>query len=266
MSGGSGREVAARVLTGVIGIPVLLAVVYAGGRLFQGVLAAIAALMLWEYHRLVAASGQAPRLTLLLGAGLGVGALAAAGREGASAGLLFAAAALEMGLALREAPEVSLLRRGGALILGAVYVGYPLGLMMRLRTASLWWLATGFILVWANDVLAYVVGINLGRRRLAPRVSPKKSIEGAVGGLAAAVVAAVALRSWLGLTPAGAALTGLAVGAAGQVGDLVESALKREAGVKDSGRLLPGHGGLLDRFDSSLLAFPTLYLLLRVLR
>ncbi len=256
----------ARVLTGVVGIPVLLALVFMGGGLLLAGLAVMAAAMLWEYHRLVARQGDAPHPALLLAAGLFVGGLVATGRETDATAALFAAVALELALGLKGVPETSLLRRGGSLALGALYIGYPLGLMARLRAVSPWWLASGFLLVMANDILAYVVGVNLGRRRLAPSISPKKSVEGAVGGLVAAVMAALALRGRLGLSPARAVVLGLAVTVAGLMGDLVESALKREVGVKDSGRLLPGHGGFLDRFDSSLLAFPVLYFFLRLLR
>ncbi len=266
MSEAKDGGVVARVLTGVVGIPLLLGLIHAGGRLFLATMGLVAAVGLCEYRRLVAAGGKAPRLALLLGAGLGAGLLVARGHEAYALGLVFTAVAGELVLGLAEAPDTSLLRRGGALALGALYLGYPLGLVVRLREASPWWVTGGFVLIWANDILAYVVGVNLGRHRLAPQVSPKKSVEGALGGAAAATVAAVLIRGWLGLSLAGAAVTGLAVAIAGQVGDLVESALKREAGVKDSGGLLPGHGGMLDRFDSSLLAFPVLYLLLRLLR
>ncbi|MGE5553209.1 MAG: phosphatidate cytidylyltransferase [Betaproteobacteria bacterium] len=263
---GLGEETAARVLTGIVGIPIVLALVYVGGAWLLGALAVIATAMLWEYRRLVASQGSSPHPALLLSAGLAAGGLVATGRDSAVAAAIFAALALDLALALSNAPEESLLRRGGALALGALYIGYPLGLMARLRALAPWWLAVGFALVWANDVLAYVVGVSWGRHRLAPRISPKKSVEGAVGGLLATAIAAVVLRTEIGLGVGRAAVLGLAVAAAGLVGDLLESALKREAGIKDSGRLLPGHGGFLDRFDSALLAFPVYYLLLKVLR
>ncbi|HHW14355.1 MAG TPA: phosphatidate cytidylyltransferase [Firmicutes bacterium] len=265
MSGTGRGETVSRVLTGLVGMAVMLGVAYAGGVLFQGAVAFVSAVMLWEYRRLAAAGGGAPTLSVLLAAGVGTAVLTGVGRLQAVAGLLFLALAVEAGLGLIRFPEGGFLRRLGALAFGAVYVGVPLGLWIRLRTGSFWLLAAGFILIWANDVFAYAVGVNLGRHRLAPRVSPKKSVEGAVGGLVAAGIAAIVVRSWLGLGPGRALGVGLAVALAGQVGDLVESALKREAGLKDSGRILPGHGGFLDRFDSSLLGFPVLYFLVRLL-
>lgn len=266
MSAGQRTEVVARVMTGVIGIPAVLALILRGGPVFLGVLAAGALTMLWEYRRLVAAGGNAPSLALLWAAGLGAGLLVLRGGEDAAIAWVFGVLLVELAVGLREAPEKSLLRRGGALVLGALYIGVPVGVMGRLWLQSPWLLIAGFALIWADDILAYVVGVNFGRRRLAPRLSPKKSVEGAIGGLVGAVAVAAAVSPWLGLGRGAAAGVGLAVAVAAQVGDLVESALKREAGLKDSGRLLPGHGGLLDRFDSSLFALPVLYVLILALR
>lgn len=117
------------------------------------------------------------------------------------------------------------------------------------------------LVTWATDTGAYLFGVALGRHKLIPRISPKKTIEGAVGGLVAA-----GLVGWLctrGVTPfltpfAGAAI-GVFAGLMAQLGDLVESMLKRDVGIKDSAELIPGHGGILDRFDSLLFTVPVLY-------
>lgn len=263
--GGDG-DLALRVLTGAVGIPLLVFVVLWGGPLFPAVLAVVAAGMLWEYHRLLRRGGAVPSLAILVTSGLGVVALVAWERREAVLAWILGAVLVELACGLASAPDVSLLRRAGALALGLVYVGLPLGLLGRLWNQSPTWVMAGFVLVWADDILAYAVGVNLGRRRLAPRISPKKSVEGAIGGLLASATAAWLLGTRLGLGAGQAWILGLSVAVAAQVGDLVESALKREAGVKDSGGLLPGHGGLLDRFDSSLFAFPVLYYLLQVLR
>ena len=109
---------------------------------------------------------------------------------------------------------------------------------------------------WVNDTFAYFVGRLIGRHRMAPRISPNKTIEGAVGGVVGSVLFALVVKmyspSWFSLRDA--ALLGLVVGLVGQWGDLFESTVKRDLRVKDSGRLFPGHGGLLDRFDSALFA------------
>jgi len=117
------------------------------------------------------------------------------------------------------------------------------------------------LVTWATDTGAYLAGIALGRHALAPRISPKKTREGAVGGLVGAT-----LVGWLSargfaafITPQAGALLGLAAGVVGQLGDLVESLIKRDAGTKDTAELIPGHGGVLDRFDSLLFTVPVLY-------
>jgi len=118
-----------------------------------------------------------------------------------------------------------------------------------------------FLLIWANDTGAYLAGITLGRHKLFERLSPKKTWEGFFGGLLAAAAVAWLLSGWLGvLSTGGWVLVSLIVSIAGTCGDLVESMLKRSLGVKDSGSVMPGHGGFLDRFDSAILSFPIVYL------
>jgi phosphatidate cytidylyltransferase len=114
---------------------------------------------------------------------------------------------------------------------------------------------------WVGDIVAYLVGIALGRHRLLPKVSPNKTVEGAVGGLLGSTAAGL-VCAWEFvplLTPLTGALLGLAGGILGQLGDLVESLLKRDVGIKDTAGLIPGHGGVLDRFDSLLFSAPLLY-------
>ena len=125
------------------------------------------------------------------------------------------------------------------------------------------------ILTWAQDTGAYAVGRTMGRRKLIPKVSPGKTVEGAIGGVIVTVLACwlyvgavLTPYAQLALTPRGIVLFGVVISIAAQVGDLAESLLKREAGVKDSSRIIPGHGGVLDRFDSLLFVLPVAYLLL----
>jgi len=188
---------------------------------------------------------------------------------------------LEYGLllALTAIPLAALARGGdwspvmgdiGATLLASTFVGVFFGYLLQLRLltdlpkgdengSDLVFLL--FFIVWASDTAAYYVGSLLGRHPLAPSVSPKKTMEGAVGGLAGALVAAFAARAWFmqRLGVADCLILGMALGVVGMAGDLVESMLKRSAGVKDSARLVPGHGGLLDRVDSLLYAAPVLY-------
>jgi phosphatidate cytidylyltransferase len=118
-----------------------------------------------------------------------------------------------------------------------------------------------FILIWANDTGAYLTGMTFGSHKLMERISPKKTWEGFFGGLLIAVLAAWFLAGWLGVVDRlHWVMISVIISVAGTYGDLVESMLKRNTGVKDSGTIMPGHGGFLDRFDSAILSFPLVYL------
>ena len=171
-------------------------------------------------------------------------------------------------------PHQAMLHSLGNSLIGQLYIAAPLALAIRLTLVAdspssmtqyngLLLLAI-FIFIWVNDTGAYLVGSRWGKRRLAPNISPKKSVEGSIGGLLLVLFSAVILRlllfpelSWLSIL-----LIAAVVAIFGTIGDLFESSLKRQAGVKDSGKLIPGHGGILDRIDSLLLAVPAVYLLL----
>ncbi len=118
-----------------------------------------------------------------------------------------------------------------------------------------------FLLIWANDTGAYLAGISFGRHRLMERISPRKTWEGFFGGLIIAALVAWLLAGWLGAvnTPRWIVIS-VIISVTGTYGDLIESMLKRSAGVKDSGNIMPGHGGFLDRFDSTIISFPMVYL------
>lgn len=123
-----------------------------------------------------------------------------------------------------------------------------------------------FILIWVNDSFAYIIGRALGRHKLFSRVSPKKTVEGALGGLVFAIATAFFLGKYEPIiTPAQWVIIAMIIVVAGSLGDLVESKLKRAAGVKDSGALLPGHGGMLDRLDSLVFAAPFAFLTLKII-
>lgn len=149
-------------------------------------------------------------------------------------------------------------RRSGLLLAGAAYIAVVALSLLSLRhqpetglQAVLWLLAT----VWATDIFAYVAGRTLGGPKLAPRLSPNKTWSGALGGLAAAmIVGACTAWFWTGGSVIGLAMAGALLSVVSQAGDLAESAVKRYVGVKDSGQLIPGHGGLLDRVDALMAA------------
>ena len=148
-------------------------------------------------------------------------------------------------------------------VFGILYVNWLLGYAFWLRDleSGKEWVLLLVWVTWLGETAAYLVGSAAGRHRLAPMVSPKKTVEGALAQLVVSVLAAVIAQMWffpaLGL--AGAALVGLALGVSGQIGDLVESALKRSVGTKDTGSIIPGHGGVLDRIDSLLFNTPVLF-------
>jgi len=145
---------------------------------------------------------------------------------------------------------------------GALYVGYGASHVGRLRATpnGFAWLATALIGTWICDTAAYIVGMHLGKRRLAPKVSPKKSWEGTFGGLGGALlVSMLAGPLFLRIGIGSSVLLGVIIAAAATFGDLAESVIKRQVGVKDSSSLIPGHGGMLDRIDSLLFVVPLVY-------
>jgi phosphatidate cytidylyltransferase len=148
-------------------------------------------------------------------------------------------------------------------LLGVAYVNWLLGYAFWLRDldAGVAWVLLLVSVTWLGETAAYVVGSTLGRHQLAPSISPRKTIEGAVAQLVMSGLAALGARAWFfpALSLESAIVVGLLLGIAGQVGDLIESAIKRSVGTKDTGRLIPGHGGMLDRVDSLLVNTPVLF-------
>lgn len=156
------------------------------------------------------------------------------------------------------------------LVLGIVYIGVTLGYVLRTRALPQGEFFVFFLVLitWAADTGAYLVGSTLGRHPLAPRLSPKKTIEGVVGGLLLALGMAFVARTWFldTLTVLDCVALGVLLTLIGLLGDLFESALKRSAAVKDSGSLIPGHGGMLDRLDSLLFTGPSFYYYLTLVK
>lgn len=261
-----------RLLVALIGLPLLLwVVVEAPPRLFALVMAVAAFGVQIEFYRLHEGRLRLAERWLALAFGLLVGLAAAAGDPSL---VLAALTAGVMGLflhallrpeAAREAAD-----RLGLLAFGLAYGPVLLGhlTLARLLPGDL---GTGAVLLalaaaWGGDTAAYYVGKGWGRYKLYPAVSPGKTREGAVAGLAGTLVAMALVRALAlpDLPMAHVAALGVLAAALGQLGDLCESLLKRGAGVKDSGSLLPGHGGLLDRLDSLLFVAPVVYYYLRI--
>ena len=253
-----------RTLTAVLGAPLLLGGLWLGGAWWGALLGCIVLLGAVEFGRLhpdVPRAGQAMTF-----AGVLLVAILALRATGLLAALFFLGALSVLSIALSSGLTASLVpearwRGWKAVLVGAVYLGLPAGLLLRWRLetsfASLGWL---FAVIWANDIAAYFVGLAAGRHKIAPQISPGKSWEGATAGLVAGAVAGLLGAPVWGLHASGGAILGAMASVVSQSGDLLESAMKRRAGVKDSGTILPGHGGVLDRFDGVLVAVPFAYL------
>lgn len=204
-------------------------------------------------HYLAAVAGSALVPCLYLQKGVSLGGLAAV-TLGVATLFLFSYRTIE-----------SVARDCATVLFGFLYLPLLLGHLALLRNLPQGreWIFTVFLIVMLSDTIAYFVGSAIGKHRLYPAISPKKSVEGAIGGLLGGMSGALLAKFlWFPLLPwlfAGG--IGLALGASGQIGDLFESMLKRSYGVKDSGRIIPGHGGLLDRLDSLIFAFPPAYYL-----
>jgi len=249
-----------RVLTALVLFPLVTYVVlWSPPWAVLAVTALVAVLCFYEYSG-IAAAYQAGALGPL---GYVAGLLMLVLRADSYALLtVVAVAPIALSLALRAADLRAGILRAALLMLGVVYIFGCWRFAPLLAAQNRYWLLYALVLNWIGDVGAYYVGRALGRHKLAPTVSPGKSWEGSAASLAASLIFGFFFLRWA--IPAVPAATALALtaaaNAAGQFGDLCESALKRGAGMKDSGTLLPGHGGWLDRVDSTLFTLPVVYL------
>jgi phosphatidate cytidylyltransferase len=289
-------ELTRRILFGVIAAPVAVIIVFAGGAALAALLAIVSALAAWEYFRLARATGLAPlddigialaglvpllvharylglyqfplsgmAIVVLVILALTIWMRGVQGRpSGAAAATIFGVAytggMLSFGYAIRYHDYVI---GDVGVMLGGHRIPVSTGGILLLLP---------LLLTWASDIGAFFVGRAFGKRKLIPSVSPGKTVAGAVGAVVVTVIVAwlyvrFVLRpaTQLAFTPWGLLAFGIVISIAAQVGDLAESLLKREAGVKDSSHLIPGHGGVLDRFDSLLFVLPVAYVLLGAL-
>jgi phosphatidate cytidylyltransferase len=261
-----------RALSALIFVPPLLIVLALGEPWFGALIAIFAVIAAWEAGKLLRGAGYAAVPWLLIAGALAVAADVAAPSWLAGYGdLLVAAVIVVAGVAAFLETDTKVgFAAWMATAFGAVYVGL-LGALVRVGLAApvvasnapasrldggRGWILLVILIVWAYDTGAYLVGIALGKRKFLAHISPSKSYWGLFGGLVASTAVAVGGFWALGQPPALGVAMGPLVGLAAQAGDLAESMLKRAAGAKDSGTLIPGHGGILDRVDSFIFAAP----------
>lgn len=263
-----------RIAVAVVFIPAYLVLMIHGGWVLFAVNCAIMLVAAWEFCRL-GRTGFDPEIAPTLLVSAVAFYLIATGHPGPGAAVAVVPFFFVMGLDIVSGRPRQTLLRASRASAAVLYVAWLFGHVQLLRLPSpglaswslpAWKLALiPFYLTWIVDTAAYAIGSAIGRHRMAPVISPRKSWEGAAAGLLAGVLAGGALR-FLGPLPLPVGLfLGALAGTLGQGADLAESLLKREAGVKDSSRLIPGHGGVLDRFDSLLVNIPATYYALLLL-
>ncbi len=261
-----------RWITGLAALPFLLLLIFKGSPfLFAIVVSIVCILALWEYFRIVfkgrsgAIQDPIPLLAFIMGPII----IWAAYKN--SFDIIFVLITLNLiisGLVslpqFKSDPFIS-----GVVakqVLGITYIPLFLSCLVLIRNGinGIFWIFFLLCIIFAGDTGAYYIGRYLGRHKLCPAVSPGKTIEGSIGGLVANLGAGTLINIFFPMLPWGTSiLFFLSIGAAGQVGDLFESVFKRSADVKDSGGILPGHGGVLDRIDALLFAAPVAYLFIR---
>jgi phosphatidate cytidylyltransferase len=262
-----------RFLTALVGAPVLLLSVWLGGLPFLFLVLGIVLLGAREFYRLAEEGGYATYpLIGFVCCGLTVLSVFINGQSfgqvtdnQATPALMALFVAAILMRSLYVGPRETSLSEWSVTFFGIIYVGWSLShlvLLRDLRPYGFYATLLLFCLIWAEDICAYLVGMRIGKRRIAESISPKKTWEGTIGGLFAAIVISLlfqmsVLREALG--PIEAVGLAIVTGILAFSSDLAESVLKRTAGVKDSSVLLPGHGGILDRFDSFVLATPFFY-------
>ena len=253
-----------RALVALAGIPLMLGMAYLGGYWLAGLVAALSFLGLWEFYGLARAKGLYPLTWWGIAGGLLLIMYLSLRWQSLLALLVLWLLVIMSRMVFRDEVEEAL-SRIGITIMGVLYIPFLFGHMLLLRADYSF---TGYkllffsmALVWLCDTGAYFAGMMLGKHPLAPHISPKKSIEGLIGGLVVTIVAAVLLQKWWlwEITVTDSLIMAAGVVVLGTLGDLVESLFKRDASVKDAGNLLPGHGGILDRFDSMLFVIPFVY-------
>lgn len=258
-----------RVLSAVVGVPFLLGLAIAGGAWYLGLAVFGAIVASLEVFGMLSGAGYRPATPLGLALAVAIVLSAALSDARVLPAALILAMLGGLGWMMLREDTTGAILDWGLTLASALYVGGTLFYAVPLRALSdgLFWVLGVMVCTWVCDIAAFFVGRRWGRRKLAPRLSPGKSVEGAIGGLVGTIVAAILLGPVLAqifalagygpfVSPSVPRLIGfgLVVGVCAIIGDLMESFIKRQCGAKDSGVAIPGHGGVLDRIDSLLVA------------
>lgn len=248
----------------LIALGVILIVLFAPGWLFLLIILGLICLAQQEYFALSLPGLSAPQKILGFLLSMLMALSFYGGRRECFLGIISGLFLILIILALREKGDLApRLEKMHKMLLGLLYAPFFLSFFILLHKFSegRLWILLALAAVYGGDIAAFYVGRSLGRRKLAPLISPGKTIEGGIGAVGGSVVGALLFKLlFFSQVPLGPTVfLGLGVGILGQIGDLFESLLKRVAQVKDSGALIPGHGGLLDRIDSVLLSLPWVY-------
>ncbi len=243
-------------------LPLLLLFIhYAGSVWFAGLVTLLAGIALYEFYAMSLPVGRKLEKALAIFYGVLLVPLLGSGEFWAfQGGMTFAVVFFGLVFLWRFQDLDQVMSQLALVLFGFCYISLLIAHLVLLRALPYGreWIYLVLLVVMACDTSAYFSGISLGKRKLYPAISPNKSIEGAVGGLIGSLAAAFVARLWFfpALTVRDCLLLGLVLGILGQLGDLFESMIKRAFQVKDSGNIMPGHGGMLDRLDSLLFAFP----------
>ena len=261
-----------RWITGLAALPFLIFLVYKGGVFFSVLVSAASLVALWEYYRMVLNAKTHPLSGIILWWGYGIGLaliwVAYLGRSDLSLGLLAVNLLVNALISMFQfKSDRSVLQVVSGQLQGIIYIPLFLSFLILIRQGSsgMIWIFLLLAIVFAGDTSALYAGTYFGRHKISPAISPGKTIEGAIGGLGASLIAGIVGKSLFlpDLSWPISILFFIAAGIAGQVGDLFESELKRSSGIKDSSGILPGHGGMLDRIDGILFAAPIAYIFIR---
>lgn len=248
-----------RIITGAVGMALGLAVIRVGGLAFAATLAIVAALAAMEYAAMARRKGARPDTWLIIASSIAFIAASLRGTDALDGYIIASLVIIAFTVQVLAKPTENAVANTAVTVTGAIYIGWTLSRLVLVRGHAMGFGLTLFFVLttWVNDIACYFVGTAIGRHKLIKRVSPGKTIEGSIGGLVVTVLFAWVMTltgartGWFEAVPrTHAAVLGLVISILGQLGDLAESALKRDVGIKDSGDVLPGHGGMLDRFDA----------------